>query len=114
MTTFAATTTNRLIIQILEHGTGTDAVVAQQFHGGAKFKQLNLLVQHLILQHPHDFKTGIVRTGHQTRLRTAAAFFHMQIAVGITSNSTPRLSNHLAIAGPSSTMVFRSWWSFFI
>ena len=73
-----------LIIEIFKDRAGTvPLVVAEQFNGGRKLEQLNLLIDDLVLQHAHDLEAGIVGAGQKTRLGTAAALLHMEIAVGL-------------------------------
>ena len=72
------------IVQILKHRAGTRPVlVTHQFHGGDEFQDLDFLVEHLILEHPHDFKAGVIRAGEQPRPGTASTFLDVEVAVGI-------------------------------
>ena len=72
------------IVQILKHGTGTRALlVTQQLHGRGELQELDLLVEHLILEHPHDFEAGVIRAGQQPRPGTASALFDVEVAVRV-------------------------------
>ncbi len=85
-----------LIVEILEDGAGAlPLVVAEQFDGRSKFQQLNLLIDDLILEDPHNFEAGVVRAGQETWLRTAAALLHMKIAVGLTIEQHAQLQQPL-------------------
>ena len=73
-----------MIVEILEDRAGAvTLIVAEQFDRGAELEQLDLLIQHFVLEHPHDLKAGIVGAGQEARLGTAAALLHMEIAVGL-------------------------------
>jgi hypothetical protein len=74
-----------LVVQILEDGTRTGAVlIAQQLDRRTELEQVDLLIQHFVFQHPHDLEAGIIRAGQQPRLRTASALLDMQIAVRVS------------------------------
>src|SRR2546428_5727500 len=49
-----------LVIQILKHRARAGPLpIAQQLDGGAELQELDLLIQHFVLQHPHDLEAGI-------------------------------------------------------
>ena len=50
-----------MVVEIFENRAGAvPLLVAEQFDRGAELEQLDLLIQHLVLEHPHDLKAGIV------------------------------------------------------
>ena len=73
-----------MVVEVFEDCAGAVSIfVARQLDRGAELEQLNILIQHLVLEHPHDFEAGIVRAGQEARLGTAAALLHMEVAVPI-------------------------------
>ena len=75
-------------------------LVAQQFHGRGEFQELDLPVEDLVLEHPHDLEAGVVRAGEQPRPGTAAALFHVEVAVVVPVEEHPQFQQPLRNGRP--------------
>ena len=81
-----------VIVEILKDRAGAMAtIVAQQLDSRCKFKQLYFLIQDLVLEHPHNLESGVIRTGDQPRLRTPPTLLHVQITVGLAVEEDTQL-----------------------
>ena len=71
-----------VIVQILKNGaSATPLVITEQFDSGAELEELNLPIEHFVLEDTHNLKAGIVGAGQEAWLGTASPLLHMQIAI---------------------------------